>query len=222
MPGREYRQDKPPRFCSRACKSRGLAGISLKPQKYPISPELHEAIKRVYQNHTGNGEVNALAKSVGYPRWKISRYAITQGWLAKTKKAPDWIEEELAILERWAHLTPENIHLKLKAAGFKRSYFGITIKRKRMRFLKNLRGQSAISLSECFGVDMKVVTRWIKLGYLKARRRGTARTERQGGDHWFIKDKWIRDFVVDNVAVIDLRKVDKYWLVDLLTNKPGG
>ena len=66
------------------------------------------------------------------------------------------------------------------------------------------------------GVDDHCITRWIGLGYLQAKRRGTDRTPQQGGDIWYIKDRWVRDFVVDHVNEIDIRKVDKYWFVDLL------
>jgi len=143
-----------------------------------------------------------------------------QGWIAKTRKEPDWGERELKILERSAHLSPERIALRLKRYGFSRSVTGIVLKRKRMRFLRNLHGWSKRQVAACFGVDDHAISRWIRLGYLKAKRRGTKRVEAQGGDHWFIKDKWLRDFIVNNVAEIDFRKVDKFWLVDLLAGGP--
>ena len=216
--GREHRKDKPPRFCSKDCRNIGMVGQVLKPVKYVITQEMHERIKQVYQTMTGRGEVNDLADELGLPRWKIGRYATHQGWVAKQKKAPDWNEGELSILERSAHCCPEIIQRRLKNVGFKRSVIGIVLKRKRMRFLQNLHGQSARSVAECFGVDDHVIARWIKLGALKARRRGTNRTSKQGGDHWFIKDLWIKQFVVNYISEIDVRKADKYWLVDLLTH----
>lgn len=85
-----------------------------------------------------------------------------------------------------------------------------------MRCLSNLKGQPANQLSLCFGVDRKTIARWIKNGWLKAQRRGTARTEAQGGDMWFIKDKWVREFIISYVEVVDFRKIDKFWLTDLL------
>ena len=45
------------------------------------------------------------------------------------------------------------------------------------------------------------------------------RTPQQGGNAWLIKDKDVRDFIVNNVNLIDLRKVDKYWFVGLLTGE---
>ena len=112
--GRQWRRDKAPRSCSRSCDSRLRAGKSFKPLKWPITPEIHELTKRVYQRDTGNGQVAALAKRIGYPRWKITRYAIRQGWIATGPKAPDWTGKELWILYNNAHLSPERIQIKLK------------------------------------------------------------------------------------------------------------
>ena len=50
---------------------------------------INEQIKKLYQNDTGNGEVMEYAKKIGYPRWKITKYAVSQGWIAKQKKEPD-------------------------------------------------------------------------------------------------------------------------------------
>lgn len=69
-----------------------------------------------------------------------------------------------------------------------------------------------------FGVDIKVVTRWIDQGWLVAGRRGTKRVESQGGDQWWIKRKHVRDFVIESIGIIDIRKVDKVWFVDLLSS----
>jgi hypothetical protein len=35
---------------------------------------------------------------------------------------------------------------------------------------------------------------------------------------WFIREKNIREFIVNNPGMIDLRKVDKFWFIDLLIN----
>lgn len=202
--------------------SRGLSGRSRKPVKWQITPLIHEQIRRVYLQGTGNNEVNRLAASLGLPRWKISRYAQRQGWLAVQRKEPDWIPREIKILETHAHLVPERIQHYLKKEGFARSLTAIVLKRKRLNFLQNLKGQSATSLAVCFGVDMKTVQRWILQGRLQAKKRGTARTPRQGGDMWFIMDRDIRDFILTYPEFIDLRKVDKFWFIDLLAGKRTG
>ena len=103
--------------------------------------------------------------------------------------------------------------------GFDRSLVGIVLKRKRMRFLQNLDGQSAQSLAMCLGEDIHFILRHIKLGNLKAMRRDMNRTPQQGGNYFLIKDKNAREFIINNIHIIDFRKADKYWLVDILTGK---
>ena len=122
----------------------------------------------------------------------------------------------MRILKRHERFSPETIQRKLRENGYRRSLMGVVLKRKRMRFIQNLNGSSANTLALCFGVDTKAIVRWIEKGYLKAERRKTARTEKQGGDVYFIKYVWIRNFIINSVCIIDFRKIDKYWLVDLL------
>ena len=222
--GRAWRtkEQGPPLFCSRDCRKRSKKPIRRrKPNKWAITPDMHDEIMAVYQGDTGDGQVRDMAIRLGLPRWKVTRCAIDNGWTAKQKKEPDWSEKELKILERNAHLTPSVIQRRLRKYGYHRSEVGIVIKRKRMRFLQNLNGHSARTVSECFGIDIHSVARYIEKGWLKAQKRGTYRTAAQGGDIYYIKDKWIKDFIIENVAVIDFRKVDKYWLVNLLTGKAG-
>ena len=223
-PVRAWRSEDatPPRFCSRKCQGIGLSGKSLKPVKWVITPEIHQLIKQVYKTSSGNGEVRTLAKRLNFPRWKISRYAIKQGWVARQKKEPNWCEEEIAILERNAHLSAEVIQRRLKANGYTRTAQGIVLKRKRMRLLSSLDGQSARSLAECLGVDSHVITRAINDGRLKAQKRGMARKAIQGGDIYYITDKHARDYIIDNLHEIDIRKVDKWWFVDILAGGQYG
>lgn len=217
-PGRGFREKHAPRFCSNRCAAIGMAGKSRKPERWPITAEIHAAIERVYKRDSGNGQIRAMARRIDYPRWKITRYAITQGWIAKQKKEPNWSNRELHILENAAHLSPAVIQRRLKAAGYHRSETGIVLKRKRMRYLKNLKGMTSRQCAECLGVDDHFITRAIKHGKLAAKHRGTARTPQQGGDQWFIKEKSLREYIIENLNEIDIRKVDKYWFVDLLAN----
>jgi hypothetical protein len=140
------------------------------------------------------------------------------GVVEPRRKEPNWSEEELEILEKHGHLCLERIQIRLKKAGFSRSLNGILLKRKRMRIPGNFEEYSANRLAECFGVDPKTVTRWIQDRHLVAGKRGTDRLPQQGGDMHWIRARDVRRFVVENVALVDFRKVDKFWLVDLLAN----
>ncbi len=186
--------------------------------KYIITEQMHNKIKDVYLNQTQRGSVKELAVSLNIPICKISKYAMMEGWTPVSKKDVRWTKKELKILKSYAHYTPKIIQLKLKNNGFSRTEAAIVQKRKRKRLLSNLKGQSAHSLAECFGVDTHAITRIIKQKKLNAKKRLSNRTEKQGGDAWYIKDRDIKKYIIENIHEIDLRKVDKYWFVDILTN----
>ena len=213
---RDWRENKPPRFCSRECCKIGMVGQACKRGKFVITPEMSARIEKVYKRDSGNGQIAALAKSLNLPRWKVTRYAQRQGWIAKTKAEPLWSEEEIELLFKYSRYCLEKIQLKLKKRGFNRTITSIAIKMQRLNTRQNIEGHSAHDVARCLGVDEKNITRAINLGKLKAKRRGTARTAIQGGDMWYIKDGAVRDYIIDNLNEIDIRKVDKFWFVDLL------
>ena len=124
--------------------------------------------------------IRLLAKKVGMPHWALKKRARELG-LARTKELP-WSERELEILARYAWMSDERIRLKLKAAGYSRTVTGIHLKLKRMGFKHDGSFYSANGLAQALGIDSHAVTRWIKSGHLKAKLRGTARTEQQNGD----------------------------------------
>ena len=130
------------------------------------------------------------------PHWALKKRARDLG-LARTKELP-WSERELEILARYAWMSDERIRLKLKAAGYARTVTGIHLKLKRMRFKHDGSFYSANSLAQALGIDPHAVTRWIKSGHLKAKFRGTARTEQQNGDSYLIHEKDVRRFICNS------------------------
>jgi hypothetical protein len=137
--------------------------------------------------------------------------------LCRTKE-PIWSARELELLAKWGWMGDERIALRLRAAGFARSVTGVHLKRKRMRICRNGDWYSATGLAEAMGVDSHKVTRWIGAGLLEAERRGTARTELQGGDTWLIFRAAVKEFVLRCPDEYDLGKVEKWWFLDLITD----
>jgi len=188
-------------------------------RKYIFSDQADQLIREAYlspRNVKGMSSIHLLAKRLGMRHWALKKRARELG-LARTKELP-WSEPELAILSRYAWMSDERIRLKLKAAGYKRTVTGIHLKLKRMRFKHDGSFYSACSLAQALGIDPHAVTRWIKSGHLKAKLRGTARTEQQNGDSYLIQEKDVRRFILDHPTDIDLRKVDQLWFLDLITN----
>ncbi len=188
-------------------------------RKYIFTDQIDQLVREIYLDAPGaktRPGIRLLAKKVGMPHWALKKRARELG-LARTKEQP-WSEPELEILARYAWMSDERIRLKLKAAGYARTVTGIRLKLKRMRFKHDGRFYSACSLAQALGIDPHAVTRWIKSGHLKAKLRGTARTEQQNGDSYLIQEKDVRRFILEHPTDIDLRKVDQLWFLDLITN----
>jgi hypothetical protein len=123
----------------------------------------------------------------------------------------------VSLLTKHSHKDPFRLARIFAARGFQRSATAIVVKRKRLGCnTLDPDHYTATALSLEFGVNPSTVASWCEKGWLKARRRGTERQAVQGGDMWWIKVKDVRQFVIDHVGAVDLRKVDKVWFVDLL------
>ena len=188
-------------------------------RKYVFTDQIDQIIREIYLDHRDVRKrpgIRLLAKKVGMPHWALKKRARELG-LARTKELP-WSELELEILARYAWMSDERIRLKLKAAGYARTVTAVHLKLKRMHFKHDGSFYSANGLAQALGIDSHAVTRWIKGGHLKAKFRGTARTEEQNGDIYLIHEKDIRRFILEHPTDIDLRKVDQLWFLDLITN----
>ena len=188
-------------------------------RKYVFTAQIDERIREIYlrrPNAKSRSGIRQLADQIRIPHWALKKSARELG-LARTKEKP-WSEPELAILARYAWMSDERIRLKLKAAGYARTVTGVHLKLKRMRFKCDPSFYSGKGLAQALGIDSHVVTRWIKTGHLRAQRRGTARSEQQGGDTCLIRENDVRRFVLDHPTEIDLRKVDQLRFSDLITN----
>ena len=200
--------------CSDPCR----ANVRLK-RKYVFNEQIDQRIREIYLSQPDakcRPGIRLLAKMVCIPHWALKKRARELG-LARTKEKP-WSEPELQILERYAWMSDERIRLKLKAAGYSRTVTGIHLKLKRMRFKEGMSFYSANGLAQALGIDNHTVARWIRAGHLKAKRRGTERTEQQGGDTYLIHEKDVRWFILKHPTDIDLRKVDQLWFLDVITN----
>lgn len=189
-------------------------------QRWSSSPQIDEAIRRVYQGTPSDGAIDHLAMSCARPRWWVSRRAAALGFVAPRFKDPEWTPAELEIVEAMAHRSSISIVRALARKGYRRTATAITVKLKRLGTDRTDPDHyTATTLAGMMGVDATTVSGWIEKGWLAAKRRGTARTPVQGGDMWWISRRAVRRFVVENTARVDLRKVEKFWFVDLLTDR---
>lgn len=185
--------------------------------KWTSNEHLDALIRRTYEGRPDKGAIKALARDTGRPRAWLRDQAMRLGCAVPRFKEPAWSAAENEIVSENAHRHPATIVKLLKRAGFVRTDVAVVMQRKRLgASTEDPNHFTAHGLAALFGVDGGTVCAWIEKGWLQARKRGTARTEAQGGDQWWIHRRQVRAFVVDNVAAVDFRKVDKFWLVDLL------
>jgi hypothetical protein len=196
-----------------------IGNMARRRRQYIFTPQLDDRIREIYVSHPGaktRPGIRQLADRTGIPRWALRKRARELS-LARTKENP-WSEPELVILARYAWMSDERIRLKLKAAGYARTVTGVHLKLKRMRFKSDPSFYSGKGLADALGIDSHIVTRWIKAGHLRAKLRGTKRTDQQGGDTYLIRERDVRRFILEHPTEIDLRKVDQLWFLDLITN----
>jgi hypothetical protein len=193
-----------------------------RPRKlWETTKDLDRQIIDHYQTEIGKGSIKKFAARINRPYWWVKKRACVLGVARQVagNKEIDWSDAEIRLLENHSYKHPDVIARIFRANGFKRTATAIVVKRKRLHCdTVDIENYTATQLAGEFGVDIKVITRWIEKGWLKASRRGTSRSKQQGGDMWWIKRKHVRDFVVESIGVVDIRKVDKIWFVDLLTN----
>jgi len=188
-------------------------------KKWFPTPEIDRQIVRIYTEEYDRKRrrlptSKAFAARIGWPGWAVKKRAAQLG-VAMTKEKP-WSEAELELLIKSSHLVSNYIVYKFKKAGYTRSLNAIVLKRKRMGY-KPEGYYSANSAAQAFGTDAHAITRWIRLGWLKASLRGTARLPQQGGDAWLIKESAIYSFIIEHPNEFRLRCVDQRWFLYIIT-----
>jgi hypothetical protein len=188
-------------------------------QNWTTNPHMDQAIRNGYAKATKKRDVIELAKSMGRPRWWVSKRAMKLGCIAPRFKEPPWSAPELAIITDAAHLVPETLRRRLAKAGYTRTPVAILLKLKRLHADRQDPDHcTANALAGFMGVDPHTVTDWVAKGWLIARRRGNKqfKPHDQQRDHHWIAYADVRHFIIHHAAHIDIRKVDKFWFIDLL------
>jgi hypothetical protein len=184
--------------------------------KYQFTSEMDQKIMHTYSINTDSKpRILNLANKFNMPRWALYQRALKIDAVHSSQQKKKWSREEVIILKKYAQYQPQTIMKKLQKAGFQRSIASIVLKRKRMRLLSNLDGMSASLCAESLGVDLLWVLKQIRSGLLKAKE---IRKDKQGKINYYIKEKDLRQFVIDNPELIDLRRVEKFYFIELIAN----
>lgn len=163
-----------------------------------------------------------LARQLGVPRWLVSQRCNKLGLTRPRKKEPPWTAAEDDLMKQVPLHDAEKCSEIFRAHGFNRTATAIRVRAKRLSLSCRQRGAfSATAAAKILGLDGKTVAVYCLNGTIKSTRRGTKRLPQQGGDAHSIERADLRQFVVDNLELIDFRKVDKFALVDLLVSDGG-
>jgi len=196
--------------------------------KYNYTPEILEELKKIYMSgqisiSNKKGEESALrkfSKRIKIPYVSLCKKAINSGYaLGKSYeiRATAWSKEEVKLIIKHRAYSAQTIRKRLLRHGYSRAASAITNKLLRLKRELDEEDEyySSLKLSECFGVDVGTVINWIEKGFLKAKK---ANEEVKKSNH-IIYDKDIYKFIKKYPAIFDIRKVDKFWFIDILTSK---
>jgi hypothetical protein len=185
--------------------------------RYIPTQEIDEKIRHAYfRQRSGDRSALSLVRvDIGWSKSAVLRRG-AELRVTRAKESP-WSGCEEEILERFGHLTVSALQQRLARAGYQRSRAAIQLKLNRLRIKRNLDGYSACTLARALGVDTHKVCGWIRRGLLRAERRGTDRSSKQGGDIWWIPVSAVRKFILRAPEEIDLSRVEKLWFLDVVT-----
>lgn len=180
-----------------------------KAKKYPWTPERDATLRARYDGKV-RGNPAQVAALFGWPTCVIKKRAAALG-LCYAIDRRDWTEEETAFLmDHAGDRTSGWISKQLK-----RSETSVVLKFKRLKISRRVRdGYTLRDLEMCFGVDHRVIERWVREGKLYVRKRHTARPLQV----WKATDENILQFIVENPMAFRLDKVDQVWFLDLITS----
>jgi len=183
-----------------------------------------EELKIIRDNYDGTTiKTNKIVRLLGpkYPRWYVKRKAQEMG-LARCFKMPNWSEKEVEYLHenfpKKGFVAIQN-GLKQINGGSIRSVTAIILKKRRLGINKRSDGFTMRMVEDLLGADHHKIEKWIRFGWLQDGRKGTERIKVQGGDMHHFESKNLRDFVINHPFEIDVRRVEPFYFIQLLSGQ---
>lgn len=180
-----------------------------------------EAIDQLLQHRfsacTDFHMLQALAVECSRPAWWLKRRAAALGLEYGSRKTPEWNAAEEAVLAEHCHLSLSTLRRKLSAVGPGRTEAAIKVRVKKLALSRvNADVYSAAEAARLLGVDSNAVRRWIRVGALRATRTPDSPSAEA---HFKITRRALREWIAAHPVDVDLRRVDKYWFIDLAFSK---
>lgn len=188
-----------------------------------FTPEMEARIVELYTPPYVRGVIAAQAREWGCSTASVSHRARCLGLAPMAQQGGHhrWTADEIRLLRKMSTLTHREASHALAKAGYSRTMESIM----NFRFRDGWRfrverdemavGYSAKGLATLMGVDAVTVLRWIRQGMLKATQEGG---QEKHCASYRIQPKNLYDFLTQHVHYWEPAKVDKYWLMDVLTS----
>jgi hypothetical protein len=188
-----------------------------KSETITTTPGIDAAIRRAYASGKF-GAARRCADACNRPRWWIVARAKELGLRQlKTQHGKPWTDRERGVVRAAAHLPVGEIKARLKASGYRRTPAMILalMAREKIEATRD-RPLSGSQVAELMGVDINTLTRHIGGGRLIAGRAGEVTPN--GSAQYLIEPVELARFIIKHPQMIDLRKVDPVWFIDLLAH----
>lgn len=183
------------------------------------TPELEARIRARWPALIAKGATTAFAVELDVPKHWLVKHATRLGLTVQQRKEAPWTAAEDELMKKVPLHSPEAAAQMFRARGFNRTATAIVVRAKRLNLSRRYKETlSATAAARILGIDNKSVTRLCIDGTLAADKRETRRLPQQGGHPWSIRPAALRQYIIDHLASIDIRKVDKVAFVDLLVN----
>lgn len=183
--------------------------------------EQDQRIRELYQPPYVRGKIAQQARQWNCKCSQVTHRARQLGvkHLLQRQSVRRWTKPEILLVRQNAHLTHEQLSQLLASSGYTRTSHAIDAFRFREGWRSGCErdemtvGYTSQGLAKILGVWNSTVLRWIRLGWLKAQPEG-------GKEHcatYRIHHQELYKFLVTYVHYWNPAKVDKYWLIDVLT-----
>jgi hypothetical protein len=157
------------------------------------------------------GVPKAIAAHLGWPDWVIKRKATELGLTASeryNRGRREWTGQDEAFLIKY--LGRRTAHWIAKKLD--RTLVSVVMKAKKLHLSVALReGYTVRRLCLCFGVDHKVVDRWLDDGKLRRRERPY-----KGRRALCVNNVDVLEFIQEHPGAFELSRVDQAWFMDLI------
>ena len=180
--------------------------VRRKPAKYVWTLGRDAILREKYDGRKGTSA--AIAAIFRWPTWVIKKRACALG-LTRPVPSEPWSKDEERFVLEWAG---RRSHVWI-ARKLKRGETSVAVKMKRMKISRAIReGYTIRELELCFGVDHRVIDRWIEQEKLSTRRRETNNLHKP----YQISEDAIIRFIHENPMAFRLDRVDQVWFMDLV------